>query len=86
MVGGAPPRVVAGVGALSGLGCLAVPGAAQTASPTSSSAAAVPRTGAIGNGQHETPDGGQTAVVELLRYSPVADDLGRRFAEAGHRL
>jgi poly(A) polymerase len=25
-------------------------------------------------------------VAELLRIAPVADDLGRRFAEAGHRL
>ncbi|MFC5065917.1 CCA tRNA nucleotidyltransferase [Actinomycetospora atypica] len=25
-------------------------------------------------------------MVELLRYSPVADDLGHRFADAGHRL
>ncbi|HEY2225659.1 MAG TPA: CCA tRNA nucleotidyltransferase, partial [Actinomycetospora sp.] len=25
-------------------------------------------------------------MVELLRYSPVADELGHRFAEAGHRL
>jgi poly(A) polymerase len=28
----------------------------------------------------------QNAVVELLRISPVADDLAARFAEAGHRL
>jgi len=28
----------------------------------------------------------RNAVVELLRVSPVADDLGRRFAAAGHRL
>ncbi len=28
----------------------------------------------------------RNAVVELLRVSPVADDLGRRFATAGHRL
>jgi poly(A) polymerase len=69
---------------VSGLRCLAVPGAAQTASPTPptlSSAPVLP-----GNEQRETPDGGQTAVVELLRYSPVADELGRRFAAAGHRL
>ena len=26
------------------------------------------------------------AVTELLRIAPVADDLGRRFAAAGHRL
>ena len=58
-----------------------MPGAAQTASPTSSSVAGTPP-----NAQRATPDDGQTAVVELLRYSPVADDLGRRFAEAGYRL
>ncbi|HEV2888852.1 MAG TPA: CCA tRNA nucleotidyltransferase [Frankiaceae bacterium] len=28
----------------------------------------------------------RSAVAELLRIAPVADDLGRRFAEAGHRL
>ncbi|WP_253777260.1 CCA tRNA nucleotidyltransferase [Goodfellowiella coeruleoviolacea] len=28
----------------------------------------------------------QNAVVELLRVSPVADELARRFARAGHRL
>jgi poly(A) polymerase len=28
----------------------------------------------------------QTAVAELLRVSPVADELGRRFAKAGHEL
>src|SRR3712207_3926822 len=28
----------------------------------------------------------RTAVAELLRVSPVADELGRRFAEAGHEL
>ena len=28
----------------------------------------------------------QNAVAELLRVSPVADDLGRRFAAAGHEL
>ncbi|MEP6696671.1 MAG: CCA tRNA nucleotidyltransferase [Pseudonocardiales bacterium] len=28
----------------------------------------------------------RNAVIELLRVSPVADDLGRRFAAAGHRL
>jgi len=28
----------------------------------------------------------RSAVVELLRVSPVADDLGRRFADAGHEL
>ena len=28
----------------------------------------------------------QNAVAELLRVSPVADDLGRRFADAGHEL
>ncbi|WP_235926155.1 CCA tRNA nucleotidyltransferase [Actinokineospora pegani] len=28
----------------------------------------------------------QNAVVELLRVSPVADDLAERFARAGHRL
>src|SRR5690242_13371835 len=26
------------------------------------------------------------AVAELLRVSPVADELGRRFADAGHEL
>src|SRR5215471_7585900 len=26
------------------------------------------------------------AVAELMRVSPVADDLGRRFAKAGHEL
>src|SRR6266496_2585235 len=26
------------------------------------------------------------AVAELMRVSPVADDLGRRFADAGHEL
>jgi poly(A) polymerase len=26
------------------------------------------------------------AVVEMLRYSPVVDELARRFADAGHRL
>lgn len=29
---------------------------------------------------------GDNAVVELLEYSPVADDLAERFAAAGHRL
>ena len=28
----------------------------------------------------------RSAVTELLRIAPVADDLGRRFAAAGHRL
>jgi poly(A) polymerase len=28
----------------------------------------------------------QNAVAELLRVSPVADELGRRFADAGHEL
>ena len=28
----------------------------------------------------------RNAVTELLRVSPVADELGRRFAEAGHEL
>jgi poly(A) polymerase len=28
----------------------------------------------------------RSAVAELLRIAPVADDLGRRFADAGHRL
>ncbi|MER7459088.1 CCA tRNA nucleotidyltransferase [Micromonospora sp. NPDC126480] len=28
----------------------------------------------------------RTAVAELLRVSPVADELGRRFAKAGHEL
>src|SRR4051794_20003892 len=28
----------------------------------------------------------QNAVAELLRVSPVADELGRRFAAAGHEL
>jgi poly(A) polymerase len=28
----------------------------------------------------------RSAVAELLRIAPVADDLGRRFAAAGHRL
>src|SRR3954454_3516335 len=28
----------------------------------------------------------QDAVAELLRVSPVADELGRRFADAGHEL
>ncbi|MEU2610713.1 CCA tRNA nucleotidyltransferase [Micromonospora sp. NPDC007271] len=28
----------------------------------------------------------RTAVAELLRVSPVADELGRRFAQAGHEL
>ncbi len=82
MVGGAVGRV----GVVPGLGCLAVPGAAQTAPPTSSSAPGTPGAAPTGNGQRVTPEAGQTAVVELLRYSPVADDLGRRFIEAGHRL
>src|ERR1700754_428503 len=28
----------------------------------------------------------ETAVAELIRVSPVADELGRRFAAAGHEL
>src|SRR2546430_7386053 len=28
----------------------------------------------------------RNAVAELLRVSPVADELGRRFADAGHEL
>src|SRR5512142_669170 len=28
----------------------------------------------------------RSAVAELLRVSPVADELGRRFAAAGHQL
>src|ERR1700759_1993474 len=28
----------------------------------------------------------RNAVAELLRVSPLADDLGRRFADAGHEL
>src|SRR5918998_4272539 len=28
----------------------------------------------------------RNAVTELLRVSPVADELGRRFARAGHEL
>ncbi|HEX5542871.1 MAG TPA: CCA tRNA nucleotidyltransferase, partial [Micromonospora sp.] len=28
----------------------------------------------------------RTAVAELLRVSPIADELGRRFARAGHEL
>ena len=59
-----------------------MPGATRTASPTSSSAASA----AGGNAQRASTDGGQTAVVELLRYSPVADELGERFADAGYRL
>ena len=31
-------------------------------------------------------DAQRSAVAELLRIAPVADDLGRRFAAAGHRL
>ncbi|HEU0131316.1 MAG TPA: CCA tRNA nucleotidyltransferase [Mycobacteriales bacterium] len=31
-------------------------------------------------------DAQRSAVTELLRIAPVADDLGRRFAAAGHRL
>jgi poly(A) polymerase len=31
-------------------------------------------------------DAQRSAVSELLRIAPVADDLGRRFAAAGHRL
>ena len=75
-----------GPSAVPGLGCLAVLGATQTASPTPSSAAGSAGDAAPGNGQRPTPDDGQTAVVELLRYSPVADELGERFADAGYRL
>jgi poly(A) polymerase len=85
VVGGAVTAATGGVvgrgPVVPGLGCLAVPGATRTASPTSSSADS-----AGGNAQRAGGDGGQTAVVELLRYSPVADELGRRFADAGHRL
>src|SRR3954465_11499406 len=28
----------------------------------------------------------RSAVAELMRVSPIADDLGRRFAKAGHEL
>ena len=55
--------------------------------PSSTASQALPPVvGTAGNEQHEPVDAGQTAVVELLRYSPVADELGRRFADAGHRL
>ncbi|HEY0535320.1 MAG TPA: CCA tRNA nucleotidyltransferase, partial [Actinoplanes sp.] len=31
-------------------------------------------------------DAQRNAVAELLRVSPVADELGRRFGAAGHEL
>src|SRR5438270_2098388 len=34
----------------------------------------------------ELTDAQRRAVTELLRVSPVADELGRRFAAAGHEL
>jgi poly(A) polymerase len=34
----------------------------------------------------ELTDAQRRAVAELMRVSPVADELGRRFAEAGHEL
>src|SRR3982074_1258743 len=34
----------------------------------------------------ELTEAQRRAVAELLRVSPVADELGRRFAKAGHRL
>lgn len=51
------------------------PAHALTAPPTAST-----------DGVPVTPATDHTAVVELLRYSPVADDLAERFAAAGHRL
>src|ERR671921_2345664 len=35
---------------------------------------------------HDLTAAQRTAVAELLRVSPVADELGRRFADAGHEL
>jgi poly(A) polymerase len=37
-------------------------------------------------GSQELSEAQQRAVSELLRVSPVADDLARRFQQAGHRL
>jgi poly(A) polymerase len=48
-------------------------------------------TAATGDGQEpsvtrELTDAQRRAVAELMRVSPVADELGRRFADAGHEL
>ena len=50
----------------------------ETSSPTSPAAVAPPAA-ALTAAQ-------RNAVAELLRVSPVADELGRRFAAAGHEL
>ncbi|GAA2476132.1 CCA tRNA nucleotidyltransferase [Streptomyces thermolineatus] len=47
--------------------------------PHSGDATATAAAGALSRAQRR-------AVTELLRVSPVADDLGRRFADAGHTL
>jgi poly(A) polymerase len=40
----------------------------------------------VANAPHSLTQAQQSAVVELVRLSPVADELGRRFADAGFTL
>jgi poly(A) polymerase len=40
----------------------------------------------VADASHSLTQAQQSAVVELVRLSPVADELGRRFAEAGFTL
>jgi poly(A) polymerase len=64
-----------------------VPGPAQTSFPPSAAPSATSHAGAPGVPTAPVAAGADhTAVVDLLRYSPVADDLAERFAAAGHRL
>ena len=53
----------------------------ETSSPTATPASATAPSGAAALTAAQ-----RNAVAELLRVSPVADELGRRFAAAGHEL
>jgi len=65
-----------------GLGSGVVPGSGQVSAEVTVESQHGDPTGA----RREPERADHAAVAELLRYSPVADDLAARFAAAGHRL